>query len=116
MCLLLSATLFHRLISSYPLGAILFAARTPFACADGGLDLVKPQFEAKAFQGPWDEEPVWKVYKVRCLEGTTLLASLFLPKDLRPVSPSVYLTLLVAGPKNSSVFRKTKLYYGKNEP
>lgn len=22
------------------------------------------QFEAKAFQGPWDEEPVWKVYKV----------------------------------------------------
>jgi len=23
------------------------------------------QFEAKAFQGPWDEEPVWKVYKVR---------------------------------------------------
>ena len=23
------------------------------------------QFEAKAFQGPWDEEPVWKLYKVR---------------------------------------------------
>ena len=22
------------------------------------------KFEAKAFQGPWDEEPVWKVYKV----------------------------------------------------
>ncbi|CAN0428318.1 unnamed protein product [Ectocarpus sp. 12 AP-2014] len=22
------------------------------------------EFEAKAFQGPWDEEPVWKVYKV----------------------------------------------------
>ncbi|CAN0335644.1 unnamed protein product, partial [Hapterophycus canaliculatus] len=21
------------------------------------------EFEAKAFQGPWDEEPVWKVYK-----------------------------------------------------
>lgn len=24
----------------------------------------RPQFEAKAFQGPWDEEPVWKIYKV----------------------------------------------------
>lgn len=22
------------------------------------------KFEAKAFQGPWDEEPIWKVYKV----------------------------------------------------
>lgn len=25
------------------------------------------QFEARAFQGPYDEEPVWKVYKVRML-------------------------------------------------
>ncbi|CAN0152776.1 unnamed protein product, partial [Ascophyllum nodosum] len=23
------------------------------------------EFEARAFQGPWDEEPVWKLYKAR---------------------------------------------------
>lgn len=27
--------------------------------------MLRRQFEARAFQGPWDEVPVWKMYKVR---------------------------------------------------
>ena len=39
-----------------------FSSRCIFVSCVSATTEIK--FEAKAFQGPWDEEPVWKVYKV----------------------------------------------------